>query len=105
MPKAHITRHSSDAKLWARLSGGQAISALGGQEGNALDLDLADGTAKSTAVVSAAGLYRIAIDGADVRLRIGAGAVADDTGERWFDGDSDIRYLRSGERISVKVAL
>jgi hypothetical protein len=103
MAKAFITRHSTDTRQWARLSGGQAIGSLGGQDGNALDLEL-DADAEHTAAAESAGLYRITIDGADVRLRIGKGAVADGTGERWLDGSCETRYLRSGERISVKVS-
>lgn len=103
MAKAYITKHSVAARDWPRISSGQAIGALGGQIGDALDLDLTDGAEHHTAAATESALYRVVIMGADVRLRIGADAVADGTGERWNDGAEDVRMVRVGERVSVKV--
>ncbi len=100
MAKVYITPHGNDAKGWARLSNGQAMAIVGGQKGDCIDLDIGP-AANHSAAATFGGLYRIAVDGADCRLRIGKDAVASATGERWWDGDSDIRFLQSGERISV----
>lgn len=105
MAKAYITRHSVNARAWARLSSGVPIGAVGAQIGDALDLDLDDGEAHHTPPATVAGLYKVSIDGANVRLRIGEEAVADETGEMWFDGTMHaLVFVQAGERLSVKVA-
>jgi hypothetical protein len=103
MAKVFITRHTVEARKWPRLSSGQALGALGGQDGDALDLELG-ANETHTAPAQSAALYRIMIDGADARVRIGKDAEASETGERWLDGSCETRYLMSGERISVVVA-
>lgn len=98
--KAYITKHTTDAANWPRLSSMQTIGALGGHIGNSIDLDFTGGE-DHTADLSQ-GLYRIAIDGGNARIVIEANAVAEQvSGEFWFDGDKDVRFVREGERISV----
>lgn len=97
--KAYITRHTTDAANWPRLSSMQTIGALGGHIGSSIDLDFSTGEQHTADL--AQGLYRIAIDGGNARIVIEANATADQAGEFWFDGDKDLRFVRDGERISV----
>jgi len=97
--KAYITKHTTQAPNWPRLSNMQAIGALGGHEGDSIDLDFSTGEAHTGDLTE--GLYRIGIDGGNARVRIEVNAFSDQTGEFWFDGDKDLRFVREGQRISV----
>lgn len=102
MAKAVITRYSTEARRWSRLSQGQAISVLSGHEGARITLALDAGDVEHSPPAESPGIYRIKIIGADVTLRIGKDAVADATGELWEDGETELRYVAAGERISIK---
>ncbi len=102
MAKVYITRYSIDARNWARLSNGQAVSVLGGQLGDTIELEAGEASVETAAVSAAQGaLYRIRGSGGDCRMRIGKDALADAASEPLFDGDDELRYLMPGQRISV----
>lgn len=102
MATVFITRYSINAKNWARLSSGQAVSVLGAQLGDTIALDTSGGSSETVSAREAqAALYRIRVSGGDCRMRIGHDAVADATAEPLFDGDDELRYLLPGQRISI----
>ena len=100
---AYITRYSSKATDWQRLTSGQALSLLGGQEGDGTDLDLSDGEPKEIEAAEA-GIFRILIDGGNARVRIGVGEVDIEAGEFWLDGGEDLRFVRKGQKLVMKAA-
>lgn len=102
--KAYITRHSNNAQGWARLSSGTTLAMLGAHSGDSIDLDFTGGVQNSADLTE--GVYEITIDGGNARVLIGAGAVADNVkGQFWKDGRCDLRFVRTGQRISVIAAV
>lgn len=98
--KAYITKHTTQAPNWPRMSNMEALGALGGHEGNSIDLDFSAGEDHTDPLDE--GLYRIAIDGGNARIKIEANAIADQqNGEFWFDGDKDVRFVRQDQSILI----
>jgi|GEM_PF-2810075 len=101
--KAYITRHSSEAQKWPRMTGMQALPMLAAHEGDSIDRDFTGGEAHTDALE--AGVYEITILGGNARIKIGADVVATEAnGQLWIDGRSAVRFVREGQRISVIAA-
>jgi hypothetical protein len=94
MANLEITKYPTDAA--GNLT---SLGVLGGQSGSRVDLEI--GAEVSTSAFTAYTLLRL-LPGADCVIRIGAGATAAAaTGERLKSGIEYMRYVQTGERLSV----
>lgn len=100
MGKAYITKHSVTRRNFAAMSSGEPIGALGGHEGDSIDLDFTNGLDTTEALET--GLYEICISGGDARLKIHkTDSATQVNGQFWPDGRIGIRFVREDEKISI----